>query len=231
MVIRSPPLNGKDASFCSWGFFPLGFSGNCKDVNGVSNNWNPFSPLFPCALKGSSRKRNWAYYDDEQAAAFIDHSDPSDDDSDDGDWRGGGQRGRRRSRGTRRYNGSFRREPVDRPRRSGAGPAGNQNAATGGAVDAAGVGPGAGARGESSKKAALGSSRRRGAGNLGKLDLNVEFSNDPEEPSRGVRDREGNATGNAEDNIEGIGFFEGLDEFLNSLPILNVVADDKVKSH
>jgi hypothetical protein len=48
------------------------------------------------------------------------------------------------------------------------------------------------------------------------LDLNVEFSNNAEEPSRVVRAREGNATGNAEDNIEGIGFIEGLDEFLNN---------------
>ena len=106
------------------------------------------------------------------------------------------------------------------------------DAATGASADAnvASAVP-AGARGESSKKAALGGSRRRGAGNLGKLDLNVEFSNEVEEPSRGVRDREGNAAGHAEDNIEGIGFFEGLDEFLSSLPILNVVADDKVKGH
>nr|KYP61180.1 Uncharacterized protein At4g38065 family [Cajanus cajan] len=148
VVIRSPPpLSGKDASYCSWGFFPLGFSGNSKDVNGFSSNWNPFSPLFPCPLRGSSGRkpqRNWDYYDDEAAAAFIE---------------------------------------------------------------------------------------RRGAGNLGKLDLNVEFSNEVEEPSRGVHDREGNAAGHAEDNIEGIGFFEGLDEFLSSLPILNVVADDKVKGH
>jgi hypothetical protein len=63
------------------------------------------------------------------------------------------------------------------------------------------------------KKAVPSSSRRRGAANL---DLNVEFSNNAEEPSRVVRAREGNATGNAEDNIEGIGFIEGLDEFLNN---------------
>ena len=62
---------------------------------------------------------------------------------------------------------------------------------------------------------------------MGKLDLNVEFSNEVEEPVHGA----GEGNGNAEDNIEGIGFFEGLDEFLSSLPILNVVADDKVKGH
>ena len=189
-------------------------------------------PLFPCPLKGSSYRRpqrNWAYYDDEAAAAFIELSDPSDDDSGDGDWRGGKNRGRKRTRG-KKNSGDGRREPVERTRRGahvgndnvGSGASGNVNANAASAVLA-------GARGESSKKAALGGSRRRGAGNLGKLDLNVEFSNEVEEPSRGVRDREGNAAGHAEDNIEGIGFFEGLDEFLSSLPILNVVADDKVK--
>jgi hypothetical protein len=78
-----------------------------------------------------------------------------------------------------------------------------------GAVDAAGVK----ADSNTSKKVVPSSSRRRGAANL---DLNVEFSNNAEEPSRVVRAREGNATGNAEDNIEGIGFIEGLDEFLNN---------------
>lgn len=60
----------------------------------------------------------------------------------------------------------------------------------------------------------------------------MEFSNEVEEaavPQAVVRD--GNVAGNAEENIEGNAFFEGLDEFLNSLPILNVVADDKVKGH
>jgi hypothetical protein len=86
---------------------------------------------------------------------------------------------------------------------------------------------------EASKRAVLSGVRRRGAGNLGKLDLNVEFSNEVEEAAAAAGMKEGNVngTGNAEDNIEGIGFFEGLDEFLNSLPILNVVADDKVKCH
>ncbi|KAL5102379.1 hypothetical protein RYX36_006706 [Vicia faba] len=93
-----------------------------------------------------------------------------------------------------------------------------------GYVDSSGV------NAEASKKVVPGSSKKV-AVNLGKLDLNVECSNEAEEPSLGVGKREGNATGNAEDNIEGIGFFEGLDEFLSSFPILNAVADDKVKGH
>ncbi|KAK2354365.1 Chaperone DnaJ-domain superfamily protein [Trifolium repens] len=230
VVIRSPPLNEIDSSFCTWGFFPLGFSGDSKDVNGASSNWNPIAPLFPSSMKGSNnRKKNWVYYDEEQTAAFIDISDPSDDDSDDGDWRGGiGKRkgGKRSgvstSKKIRKDSGNAGgREAVERPRRSAIGAAaGNVNEKNVGAVDAAGVK----ADTNTSKKAVPSSSRRRGAGNL---DLNVEFSNDVEEPSRVVRAREGNPTGNAEDNIEGIGFFEGLDEFLSSLPILNVVGDDK----
>ncbi|KAL2343834.1 hypothetical protein Fmac_005119 [Flemingia macrophylla] len=243
VVIRSPPppLSGKDASYCSWGFFPLGFSGNSNDVNGVSSNWNPFSPLFPCPLRGAAfrkqPRRNWDYYDDEAAAAFIEFSDPSDDDSGDGDWMGGKIKARKKARvSVRKNSGHVRKETVERPRRGA-----RKEHQNGGSGDAAGSGTGAsalansngasGVKAESGKKAAVGGSRRRGAGNLGKLDLNVEFSNEVEEPSRGVRDREGNAAGHAEDNIEGIGFFEGLDEFLSSLPILNVVADDKVKGH
>ena len=80
-------------------------------------------------------------------------------------------------------------------------------------------------KGESSKgkkTVVVGSGMRRGAGatELGKLDLNVEFSNEVEEPiAAGVS--EGNWAGHrVEDNIKGIGFFEGLNEFLSSLPIL-----------
>ncbi|KAL5054522.1 hypothetical protein RYX36_035204 [Vicia faba] len=234
VVIRSPPLNDIDASFCTWGFFPLGFSGDSKDVSGTSSNWNPVSPLFPCSLKGGSsrRKKNWVYYDEAATAAFIDISDPSDDDSDDGDWREGAgkKRGLKSSNLTRRKirkdsGNASGRETVERPRRSATGAAaGDVSEKNVGSVDSSSV------NAEASKKAVPASSKKV-AVNLGKLDLNVECSNEAEEPSRGVRNREGNATGNAEDNIEGIGFFEGLDEFLSSLPILNAVADDKVKGH
>lgn len=237
VVIRSPPVNEIDSSFCTWGFFPLGFSGDSKDLNGASSNWNPIAPLFPCTMKGSSnRKKNWVYYDEEATAAFIDISDPSDNDSDDGDWRGGA--GKRRgvkssgvstSKKIRKDSGNASgRGAVGRPRRSATGAASGNEKNVGAVDDASAAASAVRADANTIKKAALGSSRRRGAGNL---DLNVEFSNDVEEPSRGVRAREGNATGNAEDNIDGVGFFEGLDEFLSSLPILNPVGDDKVKGH
>ncbi|XWS68234.1 hypothetical protein CRYUN_Cryun04dG0073000 [Craigia yunnanensis] len=85
---------------------------------------------------------------------------------------------------------------------------------------------------QSSRRGVVNSGRKqmgRGTKDLGKLDLNVEFSNEVEEPVPGSS--VGNQAGyREEDNIEGNGFFEGLDEFLSSLPILSVVGDDKVKA-
>ncbi|KAG2297715.1 hypothetical protein Bca52824_044384 [Brassica carinata] len=79
------------------------------------------------------------------------------------------------------------------------------------------------------------SSRKRtgsGAKNLGRLDLNVEFSNEVEEPAVAGGRNEGNGLGsNREvDHMEGIGFFEDLDEFLSSLSIFSVDGDDKIKA-
>ncbi|XP_071742390.1 uncharacterized protein [Rutidosis leptorrhynchoides] len=67
---------------------------------------------------------------------------------------------------------------------------------------------------------------------MGKLDLNVEFNNNEGEeaaPPRMASGARGHMHGD-EENIEGIGFFEGLDEFLNSLPIISVVNEEKVKA-
>ncbi|CAL0300823.1 unnamed protein product [Lupinus luteus] len=255
LVVRAPPnLGVNDDSYCSWGFIPVGFSGNSKELSGGSSEWNPFSPLFPCHLKGRrGRKGPVAYYDQDACAAFVEKelSDTSDD-SDDGDWRNTyTKKLRKRARGTGRRtgfasaSGVVRRPAVDRPRRGVQNSAEDGNVANGEAVngDGGGVGGSApavavAARPDTSKKAVMAGARRRAAANLGKLDLNVEFSNEVEEHAPGVsgrngRNASGNATGtgHAEDNIEGIGFFEGLDEFLSSLPILNVVADDKVKGH
>ncbi|CAJ1961338.1 unnamed protein product [Sphenostylis stenocarpa] len=247
VVVRSPPKDGF-GSFCSWGFIPVGFSGDFRDINGSSSKWNPFSPLFPCAFKGGEesrrhRKGSYVFYDDDASAEFAEDSDTTEDDSDD-DWRGESRKGmvtvrkkRRRKSGKKRSNGGggdVMSEPIERPRRGihnhnddvSNGIVENGEAADDDAVVAL---P------ESSKKAPLGGSRRRSERNLGKLDLNVEFSNEVEETVHGVdegnENGDGNENVNAEDNIEGIGFFEGLDEFLSSLPILNVVADDKVKDH
>ncbi|KAE8662284.1 hypothetical protein F3Y22_tig00113548pilonHSYRG00042 [Hibiscus syriacus] len=81
---------------------------------------------------------------------------------------------------------------------------------------------------ESSRMGVTNSGRKqmkRGMKVLGKLDLNVEFRNEAEELVGGRSN-----AGIKEDNNEGNGFFEGLDEFFGSLPILSVVGDDKVKA-
>ncbi|WJX22074.1 hypothetical protein P8452_11416 [Trifolium repens] len=254
VVVRAPPEltedeGGKDGgSFCSFGYFPLGFTGNFKDISGSSSEWNPISPLFPCPSnsKKDARKGPVSYYDHDTCAAFAELSDETEDDTDDDDWRNGNgtsgkKMGKRRRRRRRTFGGGAgdERRPIDRPRRvvqnGNAGNdngGGSDNVVDGEAVDAVSA-PRMLSNVEASKRAVLSGVRRRGAGNLGKLDLNVEFSNEVEEAvaAAGMKEGNVNGTGNAEDNIEGIGFFEGLDEFLNSLPILNVVADDKVKCH
>ncbi|XP_016510831.1 uncharacterized protein LOC107828093 [Nicotiana tabacum] len=85
---------------------------------------------------------------------------------------------------------------------------------------------------EPNKKGIASKTRRspgRVAKHFGSLDLNVEFSNDVEEPI--VQMSHENEAGEGEDDtVEVIGFFEGLDEFLSSLPILDVVDGDKVEA-
>ncbi|CAL5183225.1 unnamed protein product [Lathyrus oleraceus] len=257
VVVRSPPeLSENGSLFCSFGYIPLGFSGNFKDISGSSSEWNPISTLFPCSMKGASSKKGFqrepvVYYDHDTCAAFAVLSDETEDDTDDDDdwWRGDDSNERKKVVMTRRSMKRRRtvgggdgddagKGPLDtgRPKRgvqngNAGGGGGGDNVHDGEAVDPASA-PAKLSNVEASKKAVLGGSRRRGAANLGKLDLNVEFSNEVEEAAAGgAKERNVNGTGNPEDNIEGIGFFEGLDEFLSSLPILNVVADDKVKGH
>ncbi|KAK6775415.1 hypothetical protein RDI58_026416 [Solanum bulbocastanum] len=85
---------------------------------------------------------------------------------------------------------------------------------------------------ESSNRGVTSKTRRqrgRVAKHFGNLDLNVEFSNEVEEPIIQMS-RENEAGEGEDDTVEVIGFFEGLDEFLSSLPILNAVDGDKVEA-
>jgi hypothetical protein len=188
--------------------------------------------MFACPLNTSgktpnvSKRKNpntntksapWVYYDDQDDFVEIsESSDDSPDDDDDDEWESG-----RRKRRSKRRAAPAPASATKPPKRT-------QNErvkkGSGDVLDnAGGADPGA-SKAESSKgkkTAVAGSSTRRRAGvaELGKLDLNVEFSNEVEEPAPGIS--EGHGAGNGvEDNIEGIGFFEGLDEFLSSLPIL-----------
>ncbi|KAK9666646.1 hypothetical protein RND81_14G200600 [Saponaria officinalis] len=65
---------------------------------------------------------------------------------------------------------------------------------------------------------------RRRMKNMGKLDLNVEFNNEGDEHAPAV-----SAVNVGGDGVENIEFFEGLDEFLSTLPILNAAGDEKAK--
>lgn len=230
-VIASPPVTGtKDTYFCCWGFFPLGFSGKARDTSG-SANWTPISPMFACPLptggkrnpgKANRSSTKFVYADDEEDV-FVEISDESDDESDD-EWGSG--------RGKRAKNSKLKASAGTAPKRTSERlKRGTQNAEEPGNAGNGEIVEGVAANGtvtEASKKAAATASnaKKKGKAKWGRLDLNVEFSNEVEEPAPGMSEGNGadngpgNGTGNEGDNIEGIGFFEGLDEFLNSLPIL-----------
>ncbi|KAI5411560.1 hypothetical protein KIW84_056571 [Lathyrus oleraceus] len=60
VVVRSPPeLSENGSLLCSFGYIPLGFSGNFKDISGSSSEWNLISTLFPFSMKGGSSKKGF----------------------------------------------------------------------------------------------------------------------------------------------------------------------------
>lgn len=232
VTIPKPPVDdGKDDEdvyFCSWALFPLGFSGEFK-----TPSWSPISPLFACPLQkvdDEPRKRKEPgppriYYDDDDIyVAISDEDDAGDDD----DWQDVVQVNKKANAGkgketSVRSNKKHGVETVQNVE--------SISSASNHALSDAAVGSSSGVM---SKPGSYITRKRMGTGakNLGRLDLNVEFSNEVEEPGVAGGRNEGNGIGsNREvDHMEGIGFFEGLDEFLNSLPILSVVGDDKIKA-
>ncbi|XP_022141942.1 uncharacterized protein LOC111012195 [Momordica charantia] len=243
LVIPSPPVADNASTFCCWGFFPLGVSMKAKGTMG-SAAWSPFSAMFACPLPaqgatklGKTRnvkpvKKSAPKFFCEEDDIYVEISETSD--SSDEEW-GRVSKKRKPKRGL--ASRSDKRQPSESLTKGSQGNVGNGNTdevenMNGQFEEQNGSGRfglSNSTKGESSKKAvaAMGGTgkkhRGKGAKELGKLDLNVEFSNEVEEPATGVSE------GHGEDNI-GIGFFEGLDEFLSSLPILNAVADDKVKA-
>ncbi|GAB4838410.1 hypothetical protein Ancab_027945 [Ancistrocladus abbreviatus] len=245
-------------SFCCWGFFPLGFSmTRWKSSNQMGNkngflNWVPFSPMFACPVNGNGNVAGYyfnaaegrktvgrkargrspgprVYYDDDDTFDGVSESSNDADSSD--DW-GSTRRKKKNKNGKRRGRPKKANVLKDKKR--------NQNVVAEGGHDggensqgrietqeAASPVSAVGAKADANKKAG-GSNSRKQTGKVvkdrGKLDLNVEFSNEVEEHAPTM------SAGNGEEEaIEGIGFFEGLDEFLSSLPILNVVGDEKAK--
>ncbi|XP_022763657.1 uncharacterized protein LOC111309077 [Durio zibethinus] len=236
VVIPSPPVNGNDTYFCCWGFYPLGFSGNGKNMGGNFPSWSPISTMFACPNNKNTGKEKTAkksaprvFYDEHDVYVEIsDSSGTSEDDDDDDEWQ---NEMRKKKAKNAKGKGSVGRN-AKKPQSERVNKGSNEQANAGGNVSGVSVVQEGVLTAESSRRGVANSGRKqmgRGAKNLGKLDLNVEFSNEVEETV--PRRSEGNHAGyGEEDNIEGNGFFEGLDEFLSSLPILSVVGDDKVKA-
>ncbi|KAK2437283.1 Chaperone DnaJ-domain superfamily protein [Trifolium repens] len=155
VVIRSPPLNEIDSSLCTWGFFPLGFSGDSKDVNGASSNWNPIAPLFPSSVKGSSNRTDSDNAGEKEVVERPGGSATSAADGNENEKNVGvvDAAGVKGSSNMTYYGNAGEKEVVERPGGSANGAsAGNESEKNVGAVDASGV---------------KGSSNRTDSGNAG----------------------------------------------------------------
>lgn len=212
--IPNPPGAGDESSFCSWGFFPIGFSmtswkKSMPNANGFGSTWMPFSPMFACPVQ-NVKKKVWTIVD-----ASDDDDDGLDVSSDDSD--SSGEWGSNRKK-VKRANGRSKRGRPGRKSNTEREKMANQHSVDGENSQI----PRNDVVNNNNKAVASGSVRKQtGKGVRGrkKLDLNVEFSNEIEDHAPVARD------GNGEE----VGFFEGLDEFLSTLPILHVVGDDKAK--
>ncbi|KAL0721402.1 hypothetical protein Bca4012_036001 [Brassica carinata] len=235
--IQKPPVvegrKGEDVYFSSWSVFPLGFSGEFK----APTSWSPISPLIACSLQKADdedtttkkRKEPAAprfFYDDDDIYVAI-----SDDDHEENEPSDRCQDELQANKKVNVGKGKGKEKLVRSNKKHGADKAGkgiqHVESVSGAASYATPVC-------SSSMSKPMSSRKRTGAGakNLGRLDLNVEFSNEVEEPAVAGGRNEGNGIGsNREvDHMEGIGFFEDLDEFLSSLPIFSVDGDDKIKA-
>lgn len=230
--IPAPPpvMAGQEGYFCCWGFFPLGVSlENWGKNKSASSTWTPFSPMFSGPRNGNEKgvePKNSGppiYVDEDEVFVEVSGSSGSDN-----EWQNDREPKNKKvknvkGRGTNgmRHTSSAKKVQDDKRKNFNVE---DGYASRNGVVEILNE-----TASEPSKKGANFNARKqpnRVAKNFGKLDLNVEFSNETEELVAKENQRNGPGRGE-DDNIEGIGFFEGLDEFLNSLPILNVVGDDK----
>ncbi|XP_021774087.1 uncharacterized protein LOC110738027 [Chenopodium quinoa] len=226
------------------------------NLNGASN-WMPFSPMFTCPVENGGKGFQWfdnndgnanvgpknvvtkntprVYIDDDD---ILELSEPSDLDSSDGDWRTYNQEKNKTKTKNKKRRGRSGVQRRGRPRRGAVLNQVKQNVASGGGVSVGGDHLEDGSEGQvvigltadrsdTGKTVTASVTRkqtRRSKKDVGRLDLNVEFNNDGEEHAPTV-----SAVNGEEDGIENIAFFEGLDEFLSTLPILNVGGDEKAK--
>jgi hypothetical protein len=244
----------KEPVFSCFGFFPIVVSQ--KNDGGAASNWCPFSQIAACpppvknaknvenanaetGKKPTGRKSTGPVVyidddDDDDPEVLDKMSDSGDDDSSDGEWRKSSYVHKKKAKSVEKPVSSGRQgrppkqsnvngaKSVEKPVSSGRrGRPPKQSNVNGGIARNLRSGTRLDTP-EPSKKVVSNNVKRQVGRppkkNLGKLDLNVELSNEVEDPNGGGR-RE-------EENIEGIGFFEGLDEFLSNLPILS---EDKVK--
>lgn len=225
------------------------------NLNG-SSTWVPFSPMFASPVANGGGDFQWfdnsggnafvgpknvvkkstprVYIDDED---FLAQSDPSDPDSSDGDWRTYNQE---KNKKKKKRRGNVVGHKRGRQRRADGSNQVKHNVVSGGGVSVGGenmddgsdaqevvVGLAAGDKSDAIKTVSATHTRkqtRRSVKDVGRLDLNVEFNNEGEDHAPAV-----SAVNGEEDGIENIAFFEGLDEFLSTLPILNVGGDEKAK--
>ena len=233
--------SNKESSFCCWGFFPLGFSMTAwkkRNQNGNfngSSNWVPFSPTFDSPVGPNNvprRSTPRVYIDDDDV---LEYSEPSDLDSSDGDWRTYSVEKSKKRKKVRKVSITGRKR--GRPRKTDVLNKVKPTVVSGGGVSVGGENVNDGSEAQevvfglaardisnASKSVPAPITRkltRRSVKDVGRLDLNVEFNNEGEEHAPTV-----SAVTGEEDGIE---FFEGLDEFLSTLPILNVDGNEKAK--
>ncbi|KAL8160896.1 hypothetical protein V2J09_012385 [Rumex salicifolius] len=222
--VPGPPGNDGNTSFCSWGFFPIGFSmtswkKNTDNANGFGSNWMPFSPMFACPVQPEVKKKKvWEIVDEDEDE--FDVSDSSDDPDSSDDW-GSTRKKVKRGSGKSRRGRPRKKSNVETEK-------GSNGVVNGESVAERTVNHGAnGTKNDAvnHKAVASGSLRKQtGKGVRGrkKLDLNVEFSNEVEDHAPVTRE------GNGEEVVE---FFEGLDEFLSTLPILHSTHEFQEPGH
>nr|XP_043621810.1 transcription factor SPT20 homolog [Erigeron canadensis] len=250
--IPSPPpiAEGQEAYFYSWGYFPIGVSMSHLQKNsskGTTSRWTPFSPLFDASSNVQNHLNECAapkentfvnkssgpriYFDDYTDDVFIGISESSDDS--DIDWASTEKRKVKRVKNVD-FELSFKQRVKVLGLRAIDPKNGSYKNLKNGFPVKDGMGVTAVLVAETIRKTAVSNPRKQPgqvAKELGKLDLNVEFdNNEGEEPASRLSAGTRVPGDGEEDNIEGIGFFEGLDEFLNSLPILSAVNEEKVEA-
>ncbi|PWA79177.1 DnaJ domain-containing protein [Artemisia annua] len=217
-----PIIEGKESYFCCWGYFPVGVSMSHLEKDSGKDaevDWKPVSTLNDVSsqvkehFNAIERRKLFdktIYIDDVTDDIFEGISETESSDESDVEW---GTAKKKKAKRTKRdmmkanvvmgRNGKNVENSIPVQNDVGA-PTGPSNP-----------------RRQSG----------RFAKGLNKLDLNVEFNNN--EGEEGARRVAGGTHGHGlgeEDIIEGNGFFEGLDEFLDNLPILEVGNDEAVEA-